>query len=135
MAGYSITDYQAVKIGNVPGVEIQDDKVSITLTFADGSFGTIHYLANGGKAFPKERVEVFCGDAVLQMDNYRVLKGFGWDGFNQLKLWKQDKGQRTCAKQFVQAVRNGDETPIPYDEIMEVSRVSIEIAELLRSKE
>lgn len=133
MAGHSITGYHATKIGNVPGVEVQDDKVSITLTFADGSFGTIHYLANGGKAFPKERVEVFCGDAVLQMDNYRVLKGFGWDGFNHLKLWKQDKGQQACTHQFIQAIRTGSETPIPYNEIMEVSKISIEIAESLRS--
>jgi hypothetical protein len=28
--------------------------------------GTILYLANGGKAFPKERIEVFANDAVLQ---------------------------------------------------------------------
>lgn len=38
-----------------------DDKVTINLFFADGSFGRVHYLANGHKSFPKERVEVFCG--------------------------------------------------------------------------
>ncbi len=135
MAGHPITSHQAIMIGNAPGIDVQDDKISITLTFADGSFGTIHYLANGGKAFPKERVEVFCGDGVLQMDNYRILKGFGWDGFSKLKLWKQDKGQAHCAKQFIQAIRTGEKTPIPYDEIMEVSRVSIEITESLRSVE
>ena len=63
----------AMMIGDVPGVEVRDDKVSITLSFSDGSFGTIHYFANGGKAFPKERIEVFCRDAVLQMNNYRVF--------------------------------------------------------------
>lgn len=133
LVGYPISSHHATQMGNVPGIDIQDDKVSITLTFADGSFGTIHYLANGGKAFPKERIEVFCGDAVLQMDNYRILKGFGWNGFNSLKLWKQDKGQHTCAKLFIDAIRTGTATPIPFAEIMEVSRVSIEIAESLRS--
>ena len=39
---------------------IHDDKVTITLVFKDGSWGTIHYLANGHSSFPKERVEVFC---------------------------------------------------------------------------
>jgi predicted dehydrogenase/threonine dehydrogenase-like Zn-dependent dehydrogenase len=132
LVGYSITGHQAMMMGDVPGVEIRDDKVSINLSFADGSFGTIHYLANGGKAFPKERIEVFCGDAVLQMDNYRVLKGYGWQGFKKMKLFKQDKGQVACAKAFVEAIKNGQPSPIPYEEVMESSRVSIEVAESLR---
>ena len=35
------------------------DTLSVTLNFADGSLGTIHYFANGNKAFPKERLEIF----------------------------------------------------------------------------
>jgi len=132
LVGHAITGHQSMMIGAVPGVEVRDDKVSINLSFADGSFGTIHYLANGGKAFPKERIEVFCGDAVLQMDNYRVLRGFNWPGFKKMKLIKQDKGQKTCAQAFIDCIRNGKEAPIPYEEVMESSRVSIEVAESLR---
>jgi predicted dehydrogenase len=132
LVGHPITGHQAMMMGDVPGVEVRDDKVSITLSFSDGSFGTIHYLANGGKAFPKERIEVFCRDAVLQMNNYRVLQGYGWKGFKKMKLFKLDKGQFACAKAFVNAVREGKPSPIPYEEVMEVSRVSIEVAESLR---
>ena len=46
-------------MGNSPEMDVRDDKTSITLSFEDGSFGTIHYFANGGKVFPKERIEVF----------------------------------------------------------------------------
>lgn len=132
LVGHSITGHQAMMMGDVPGVDVRDDKVSINLSFADGSFGTIHYLANGGKAFPKERIEVFCGDAVLQMDNYRVLQGFGWSGFKKMKLWKQDKGQVACVKAFVEAIKESKASPIPYEEVMESSRISIEVAESLR---
>lgn len=132
LVGHPITGHQAIMMGDVPGVEIRDDKVSINLSFADGSFGTIHYLANGGKSFPKERIEIFCGDAVLQMDNYRVLRGYGWKGFKSMKLWRQDKGQKACAKAFVDAIRESKPAPIPYEEVMESSRVSIEVAEALR---
>jgi len=132
LAGSPITSHQAIMMGNAPGVEVRDDKVTISLAFKDGSIATIHYLANGGKAFPKERVEVFCADAVLQMDNYRVMKGYDWPGFKKMKLHKQDKGQQACAKAFVDAVRNGAPAPIPFDEVMESSRVSIEVAESLR---
>ena len=66
------------------------------------------------------------------MDNYRVLSGFGWSGFKKMKLLKQDKGQNACVKAFINSIGEGTESPIPYDEIMESSRVSIEIANSLR---
>ncbi len=133
LAGSPISSHHATMIGNTPGSTTQDDKVSITLTFSDGSFGTIHYLANGGKYFPKERVEVFCGNAVLQMNNYRTLKGFGWPGFVKNTLWKQNKGQKECVLKFINTIVKGENSPIPFVELLEVSRVSIEIAGMLRN--
>ena len=132
LVGHKIIDFKATIMGAVPGVEVREDKASITLTFEDGSFGTIHYLANGGSMFPKERIEVFCDNAVLQMDNYRVLIGYGWSGFKRMKLFKQNKGQRACAKAFIDSIKNGEPSPIPYEEVMESSRVSIEVANSLR---
>jgi predicted dehydrogenase/threonine dehydrogenase-like Zn-dependent dehydrogenase len=102
------------------------DTATITLEFVDGSLGAIHYLANGSKAFPKERVEVFARGGVLQLDNFRQLRGFGWPGFRKMKLWRQDKGQRDCARAFLAAVETGV-PPIPLDELFEVARISIEL--------
>jgi hypothetical protein len=44
-----------------------------------------------------------------------------------MHLWRQDKGQRACAQAFVDALRGGESAPIPLSEIIEVSRVSIEL--------
>lgn len=104
------------------------DTVSLQLGFEDGSIGTVHYYANGSKAFPKERLEVFAAGRVLQLDNYRKLTGFGWSGFTKMNLWRQDKGQKACAKAFVEAIEGRGPAPIPFDEVLEVSRVSIELA-------
>lgn len=135
LVSHPIVSRQAIMMGDASGVEVREDKVTINLSFSDGSFGTIHYLANGGKAFPKERIEVFCGNAVLQMDNYRILRGYGWKGFKSMKLWRQDKGQKACVKAFVDAIRDGKPAPISYEEVMESSRVSIEIANSLRNSD
>tara|TARA_B110000008_G_C16978328_1_gene567105 strand:- start:7819 stop:9951 length:2133 start_codon:yes stop_codon:yes gene_type:complete len=132
LVGSPITKYHAIKIGGDSFTEIKEDKSSITLSFEDGSFGTIHYFANGGNEFPKERIDVFCENSVLQMDNYRVLKGFSWPGFSSKKIFKQDKGQNACVKAFVDSIRNGTQSPIPFDEVLEISRVSIEVANTLR---
>ena len=133
LIGHKIKGFTATMMGNTPGIELREDKTSITLSFEDGSFGTIHYLANGGSTFPKERIEVFCDDAVLQMDNYRVLTGYGWPRFKKMKLFRQDKGQKACVKAFTDSIINGKESPILYEELMESSRVSIEVANSLRN--
>ena len=104
------------------------DTVSLQLRFADGSIGTVHYFANGSKAFPKERLEVFAQGRVLQLDNFRKLTGFGWPGFRRMNLWRQDKGQKACAAAFVQTLQAGGKAPIPWEEIYEVTRVTIELA-------
>jgi predicted dehydrogenase/threonine dehydrogenase-like Zn-dependent dehydrogenase len=132
LAGSKITGFTATCIGAVAGIDVREDKASITITFADGSFGTILYLANGGKAFAKERIEVFANDGVLQLDNFRKLEGYDWPGFNKYKLRSQDKGQNACAKAFVESIERGLDSPISFDEIMEVARVSVDIAESLR---
>lgn len=104
------------------------DTFSIQLQFADGSLGLIHYLANGSKAFPKERLEVFAQGRVLQLDNFRRMRAFGWPGAPSQRLWKQDKGQVACAAAFLAAVRGVSAPPVPFDELLEVSRVTIELA-------
>ena len=107
------------------------DTVSIELRFADGSIGAIHYFANGSKAFPKERLEIFAQGRVLQLDNFRRLRGFGWPDFSSMNLWRQDKGQKDCAAAFVRALETGGPAPMPFSEIAEVSRVSIELSATL----
>ncbi len=90
-------------MGQQPGM-LNSDKVSISLGFGDGSHGTVLYLANGSKAFPKERLEVFGSGGVLQLDNFRKLHGFGWPGFKKMNLRRQDKGQKACASAFLAAL-------------------------------
>jgi predicted dehydrogenase/threonine dehydrogenase-like Zn-dependent dehydrogenase len=103
------------------------DTASISLVFQNGSIGVIHYFANGSKSYPKERLEIFSGERVLQIDNFRRLEGYGWPNFRRMKLWRQDKGQNACANAFIQSVKSNSESPIPVDELLEVARISIEL--------
>lgn len=129
--GAPIVSVEAGSLGPAPGVAVTEDKATLTLRFEDGSLGTIHYFANGAAQFPKERIEAFAAGRVLQLDNFRKLRGFGWPGFKKLNLWKQDKGQKACAESFLQAMHSG--TPaIPVEEIFEVAKVTIEAAMQLR---
>jgi predicted dehydrogenase len=107
------------------------DSFSINLRFACGSLGSIIYMSNGSKGFPKERLEVFASGRVLQLDNFRRMRAFGWPGFSSMSLWSQDKGQKSCALAFVDAIRQGRSSPIPMLELQEIGRVTIDLAQAL----
>jgi len=109
----------------------REDKVTATLQFADGSIGTVHYFSNGHKSFPKERLEVFCGGKVLQLDNFRKLRGCGWSEFRKMDLWSQDKGNAACVVAFVDAIRRGECSPIPWNDLVEVTQVTFDIMDSL----
>jgi predicted dehydrogenase/threonine dehydrogenase-like Zn-dependent dehydrogenase len=102
------------------------DCTTLQLTFEDGSTASIHYLANGHKDFPKERIEVFAGGKIYTCDNFRYSREIG--GRRKLKTSAQDKGHRTEIENFISAIRNGGNWPIPYSELMEVSDHSIRLA-------
>ena len=122
LTGETITDYKIQFMDS-----LTKDTANIQLSFKDGSIATIHYYANGSKSFPKERLEVFAQGGILQLDNYRKLTSFGWPGFKKMNLWQQDKGQKACAKAFIDAISSGNTSPIPVEEIFEVSRISIKL--------
>lgn len=133
LCGHAITSVQAMQFGREAADATCDDRTTFTLGFADGSIGTVHYLANGHAAFPKERLEVFCGGRVLQLDNFRKLTGLGWPGFRRMNLWTQNKGRTRVAEVFCEAIRTGQPSPIPLEQLLEVSRATIDIAAAARS--
>ena len=106
------------------------DTATVTLRFENGSLGTVHYFSNGPKSFPKERLEVFCGEKVLQLDNFRDLHGFGFSGFRKMRLWREDKGHPNEMKRWVSSLLEG-KTLIPFAEIEEVTRATLQAAKSL----
>lgn len=129
LVGSPVTAHHAVPIGRDSGNSVRSDKVSLTLEFADGSVASIHYLANGHKAYPKERIEAFSAGRILRLDNFLKLRGWGWPNFRKMNLWRQDKGTNRAVSAFVYSIQKGYATPIPLDEIIEVSRISIKLAQ------
>lgn len=107
------------------------DSITINFSFTDGSTATIHYLSNGNKSYPKERVEVFCQNTILKLNNFKSLKGYGFRSFSRLRKWKQDKGQKNCVSEFVDCVKNSKQPPISFEEILDTSRITFNVAKEL----
>lgn len=112
----------------------REDNVSMTFTFPDGSIGVVNYLANGDKSFPKERVEVFCDGMVAVLDDFVALQTV-CDGRKSEAKGAQDKGWVNEWKAFVKSIREGGEPPIPYEQLIDVTKATFAAVESIRTGE
>ncbi len=108
------------------------DNLSMTFTFPDGSIGVVDYLANGDKSFPKERLEVFCGGDVAVLDDFRSLETIQ-AGKRSVERKAQDKGWSSEWAAFVSAIHTGGNPPIPYEQLVGVTRATFAVMESLRA--
>jgi len=131
LAGHPIVEVRATAAKDAAGNAIED-QATIILTFADGSVGTVLYLANGHRSFPKERLEVFVGERIVQLDNFRSMKAYGWPGFTGMKSKTVDKGHANEFKAIVNAIRDGRPAPIPFAEIVEVTAATFDAVDQIR---
>ena len=106
------------------------DTCSITLNFSDGSLATIMYFANGSPDYPKEKIDIFSSGKIVQINNFKNTSFFGYKNKKNVNSWKQNKGQMECLSAFAGSL-NSAKTLIPFDELYEVSKISIEISEYL----
>ncbi len=133
LAGAPVVQVVSTQIGESPARTIRDDKIAVTLTFGDGSIGTLNYFGNGHKSYPKETLEVFCDGKTLRLDNFQVLRGYGWPGFTRMKLARLDKGHSEEFRRFVEAVSAGGPSVIPFTQIENVMRATFATVESARS--
>ena len=111
-----------------------EDNVIMTFRFPDQSLGLVSYLANGDKSFPKEYLEVFFGGQVATLNDWRLLETVA-KGRRKVKrhLLRQDKGHSNAWRAFLAAVQGQEELPIPYEQLLGVTRASFAALESLRS--
>ena len=113
----------------------QQDNVVVQLRFANGSVGTLHYLANGDKRVGKEQLEVFGGQAAAVLDDFRRVTLSRGGRKQRLGGWlaRPDKGHRAEMRAFLDALRRGAPSPIPFDEAVRSTLVTFKILESLRT--
>ena len=117
LAGSPVVEVEARAIGS--SGRYSGDNVLASLHFENGSEGTISYLANGDRAFSKERIEVFGGGSTAVLEDFRRLE-LARGGRKQAirSRWRQDKGHLCEWEAFAQSVKDQSGAPIPFEEIV-----------------
>ena len=112
--------------------EASTDNATLLLKYENGSTGVINYFANGSKSYSKERVEVYSQERTLVLDNWRVLKGYGFKGFKKMKS-KMDKGHKAQFSLLTNQINNGGNAIIPFDELINTTKASFAAIESLKT--
>lgn len=114
------TDNQQIK---------NDDNIIINIRFENGSIGTITYVANGDKALPKEKVEIFGANKAGIIHDFR--KGELFSNNKPVLLKLDGKGHKQEVEAFLHAVKNGTESPIPFESLYYTTKTTFKILDSL----
>jgi predicted dehydrogenase/threonine dehydrogenase-like Zn-dependent dehydrogenase len=106
-----------------------DDNISVTIKFKDGSVGNLIYTANGDKALPKERFEIFGGNSVFIIDDFRTGTLFRNNKVKQIKT--SGKGHKQEIEAFCKAISSGSSMPIAFRSLCLTTLVTFKISESL----
>jgi polar amino acid transport system substrate-binding protein len=108
-----------------------DDNVIVALKFRNGSVGQIAYLACGNKLLNKERIEIFAGGQSVVIDDFR--SGEHHSGGASRKLKMAGKGHDEEVAAFLQAVSDGQPSPISLSSLAATSAATFAILDSLRT--
>lgn len=111
-----------------------EDTLSLHVRFADGSLGSVHYFANGDKAYPKERFEIFGQEKIAVIDNYRKTSITKNNWTRTYRSLGQDKGFEAMIDAYMQACEKGEKCPIAFDVVKAVTLATIAAVEDLRAE-
>lgn len=95
---------------------MHSENASVLLRLANGSVGVVHYFSNGHNGYPKERVEVHSLGRTLVLDDYKVLRGYGFERFRELKT-NAGKGHREQFDKLFECISSGREQLMPLEDI------------------
>jgi polar amino acid transport system substrate-binding protein len=109
-----------------------EDNVNITIKFADGSIGTISYVANGDNRVGKEYLEIFCENSVVRFDNFRRVE-FTRGGKTKSRNYDGDKGHSGEVKAFTESVKDGGGSPLKLESLVYTTLTTLRALDSIRN--
>ncbi|MEW5802942.1 MAG: bi-domain-containing oxidoreductase [bacterium] len=109
------------------------DTVNISLSFQNGSIGSISYFSNGDKGLPKEQVEIYAHGSTAVLHDFKGLTLYTRGKKTDKKLAIQNKGQKEQVSLFLEAVLKGSGTVIPFEDIYRTSLATFKVEESIRT--
>lgn len=133
LTGSLTTRVYAESISSRDAGAMNEDSVFITLRLANGSNGSIAYLAEGASAMPKERIEILGGGKSFVIEDFEMAIAYDGAREKKIKLREKDKGQKHEVNIACAVVREGKPAPISLEDLATTTRATFRILESLRT--
>jgi predicted dehydrogenase len=105
---------------------------SIEIQFENGATASIFYVSGGDGSLAKERIEIHRSGTSVVIDDFRAAS-LHRAGKRRSKKWAgRDKGHRAEVRAFLEAVRTGAPTPIPEEESLLSTALTLAAARSIR---
>ncbi len=108
-----------------------EENTIIHLRYRNGTHGVINYFANGNRAFPKEKIEIFTANRVLVLDNFKKLIGYGFNNFSEMTVI-QNKGHVDQFKAVTDIIKKGGQAPVSLASLLNTTRATFAAVKSIR---
>ena len=127
LIGKNISTYSV--LSNVNDI---DDNLIIQLKYNDNSLATINYLTNGSQKYQKENIRIFCSGKIIELDNFKKIKTYGFNKEQNTSFFRQDKGQYQMISNFLNDCQNC-KSSISFEDILNVSKITLQLEKEINS--
>ncbi|MBO9615853.1 MAG: bi-domain-containing oxidoreductase [Dyadobacter sp.] len=103
---------------------MSSENATVLLKLENGSTGTVHYFSNGHSGYPKERIEVHSLGRTVVLDDYKVLRGYGFKGFAEMRM-DTGKGHREQFDRLFECISAETMPLMPIEDIWNSSRATL----------
>ena len=105
---------------------------AVEISFANGSTAMIEYVSSGDPSLAKERFEIHRQGLSLVIEDFRKAECYRAGKVARTKWPTRDKGHRAEVRAFLEAVRTGTPTPIPEEESLRSTALTLAAARSMR---
>ena len=126
LTGADVLRVEAVALDTGAIGDRANENFVATVTFADGSVGSLSYTSLGSQAHPKERIEIFCDGKVFDLEDFKTMRVSG----RRLKaptFALPQKGHTQELDALAAALDIGGQWPIPYWQQRQATQIALDV--------
>ncbi len=131
LAGCHIHTVQAIRIVGNDKTVINNDNVSVSFRFTDGSIGALVYTAEGPRTVERERIEVFWEKKAIVSTDFRRTEFYTAQGKTLFSTRSQNYGYEEELTHFAAAVQGKAAVEPPLEDTLHVMASTLAIEQSL----
>lgn len=135
ITGEKIESVYAKRISGNNRIKLNNDDISISLKFIDGSIGSILYSASGNKSYARERLEIYSDEKVIVSEDYKKTIIYLPNKVWTYKTSSQSIGHKEELDHFFEAIKSHKPFIVTNEEIFETMDIIFAIEKSLSNGE